>query len=133
MNDSPYSGQQLSYFENLLREKRVVAVETFSAQQDILIDEGDGRHHHHHMPESASDAASRERAARECGRQRKYIAAIDRALERIQHGTYGVCAGCKQVIPMERLKIVPEASKCCACKNGRGTHPSLEPHQNGRR
>ncbi len=37
---------------------------------------------------------------------------IDRALERIDKGTYGVCEQCGQEIPFERLKALPAASVC---------------------
>lgn len=34
---------------------------------------------------------------------------VDIALERIERGTYGVCAECKKEIPMERLQANPAA------------------------
>ena len=43
---------------------------------------------------------------------------IDRALERIEAGTYGVCAKCGENIPKERLKALPWASLCVRCKSG---------------
>lgn len=38
------------------------------------------------------------------------------ALERIDEGTYGKCAGCGEAIAPERLEAVPWASLCVACK-----------------
>ncbi|MEM7506877.1 MAG: TraR/DksA family transcriptional regulator [Pseudomonadota bacterium] len=40
---------------------------------------------------------------------------IDRALLRIDDGTYGVCANCGEDIPVDRLRIVPEAQTCVRC------------------
>jgi RNA polymerase-binding protein DksA len=37
---------------------------------------------------------------------------IDDALERIEAGTYGVCAACGKPIPEERLAAVPYATLC---------------------
>ncbi len=37
------------------------------------------------------------------------------ALERVDNGTYGVCANCGQDIPPARLKIKPEAIYCIPC------------------
>ncbi|HLD20357.1 MAG TPA: TraR/DksA C4-type zinc finger protein [Patescibacteria group bacterium] len=37
---------------------------------------------------------------------------IDRALERIDKGTYGICEQCGQEIPFERLKALPAAFVC---------------------
>ena len=41
---------------------------------------------------------------------------IDRALQRIADGTYGVCGRCGQQIPEERLAAVPYSTLCLACK-----------------
>lgn len=44
------------------------------------------------------------------------IARVRGALQRIRHGTYGFCLSCKQPIPVERLRAVPEAELCVPCK-----------------
>jgi DnaK suppressor protein len=43
---------------------------------------------------------------------------IDRSLEKIQNGTYGVCEKCNENIPKERLKALPYAALCVKCKAG---------------
>ena len=43
---------------------------------------------------------------------------IDRALSKIEQGTYGVCEKCGEPIPRERLKALPHASLCVRCKSG---------------
>jgi RNA polymerase-binding transcription factor DksA len=43
---------------------------------------------------------------------------IDRALEKLENGTYGVCEKCGENIPKERLKALPYASLCVRCKSG---------------
>jgi DnaK suppressor protein len=43
---------------------------------------------------------------------------IDRALGKIQAGTYGLCEQCAQPIPDARLQALPQASLCVACKSG---------------
>lgn len=47
---------------------------------------------------------------------------IDRALERIEQGTYGWCANCNEEIPKERLDVLPYADSCVTCqdKDARG-------------
>jgi YteA family regulatory protein len=56
------------------------------------------------------------------------VADIDRALERINDGTYGVCEVCGRDIAVERLEVVPAASKCRDCKEAE----EKIPHQNDR-
>ena len=43
---------------------------------------------------------------------------IDRALAKIDSGTYGVCEQCGQQIPDARLQALPQAALCVACKSG---------------
>lgn len=43
---------------------------------------------------------------------------IDRALEKLDLGTYGVCEKCGENIPKERLKALPYAALCVKCKAG---------------
>ena len=44
------------------------------------------------------------------------IARIDRALEAMDEGSYGVCARCGCDIPFERLKVEPMTQHCVKCK-----------------
>lgn len=43
---------------------------------------------------------------------------IDEALARIEAGTYGACERCHQAIPKPRLRALPFARLCVACKSG---------------
>ncbi len=43
---------------------------------------------------------------------------IDRALAKIDSGTYGVCEQCGEQIPDARLQALPQAALCVACKSG---------------
>jgi len=43
------------------------------------------------------------------------ILAIQAALDRIEAGSYGVCASCGEEIGKARLKAVPEATRCVDC------------------
>jgi DnaK suppressor protein len=43
---------------------------------------------------------------------------IDRALSKIEIGTYGLCEQCGQPIPDARLQALPQAALCVACKSG---------------
>jgi DnaK suppressor protein len=52
----------------------------------------------------------------EIGRDVQEIRDIERALQRIALGTYGVCVGCGQPIERERLEAYPTASRCAICQ-----------------
>ena len=44
----------------------------------------------------------------------------ERALAKIDEGTYGSCDDCGQPIAPERLRAMPDAVLCVACANSRG-------------
>ena len=49
---------------------------------------------------------------------RATVVEIDRALQKIEDGTYGVCEQCGQEIPEPRLQALPSAALCGTCKSG---------------
>jgi RNA polymerase-binding transcription factor DksA len=49
---------------------------------------------------------------------RAAILEIDRSLAKIEHGNYRTCEQCGQPIPQARLKALPYAALCVACKSG---------------
>lgn len=46
----------------------------------------------------------------------KELGEIERAVRRIEIGTYGVCESCGKDIPIARLQALPFASKCVPCQ-----------------
>lgn len=46
----------------------------------------------------------------------KLVRAIDAAIGRIDHGTYGICTSCEEEISPARLHAVPWTSLCINCK-----------------
>lgn len=43
---------------------------------------------------------------------------VDRALAKIEEGTYGVCDNCGDPIIPARLRVAPESTRCIACARG---------------
>jgi len=50
--------------------------------------------------------------------QSSKIAEIERALNKLEDGTYGLCDSCGDRIEAGRLEAIPYASLCVACKSG---------------
>jgi DnaK suppressor protein len=40
---------------------------------------------------------------------------VNRALEKVQAGTYGICESCGKAIPVERLDVLPYSTLCVEC------------------
>jgi DnaK suppressor protein len=68
-----------------------------------------------HDPEGATIAFERAQTAALLDRTETRIAGLDRALDRLAQGTYGVCERCGQPIGAERLAARPDALTCIRC------------------
>ncbi|MEU9099575.1 TraR/DksA C4-type zinc finger protein [Streptomyces sp. NPDC048361] len=68
-----------------------------------------------HDPEGGSTAFERAHVAALLDRARAHVEEVDQALERLERGQYGVCEGCGEAIPPERLEIRPAATTCVRC------------------
>jgi DnaK suppressor protein len=77
---------------------------------DIQFDEESG--------EGGTMNIDRERDLALSAQARLSVDEIDHALAKIQSGTYGNCERCGQPIPRARLKALPYARLCVACKSG---------------
>ena len=49
-------------------------------------------------------------------RIREQLVEVERALQKFEDGTYGLCDSCGQVIDTARLEALPQASLCLNCK-----------------
>jgi RNA polymerase-binding transcription factor DksA len=64
----------------------------------------------------------------------KYLdraAALDEARNRLDAGTYGLCAACGEEISSKRLSAVPEALNCTRCQEEaeKARHPEIHAHE----
>jgi RNA polymerase-binding transcription factor DksA len=65
-----------------------------------------------HPADAASDAFEREKEFSILEQVEAELADVDRALERLDRGTYGRCDACGAPIADERLAVVPAARFC---------------------
>jgi RNA polymerase-binding transcription factor DksA len=77
---------------------------------DIQFDEESG--------EGATVNVERERDLAMSAQASAAVEEIDRALAKIENGTYGLCEQCGQTILRARLEALPYAALCVACKSG---------------
>lgn len=108
-------------YRKMLMEKkaRIISDVEHLEKQSLLNSQrdasGDLSDYSLHMADAGSDAAERETMLGLASAQQKMVDKIDRALERIDQGTYGICELCGCQIDEERLKALPEASTCIKC------------------
>ncbi|PIQ63593.1 MAG: molecular chaperone DnaK [Bacteroidetes bacterium CG12_big_fil_rev_8_21_14_0_65_60_17] len=108
---SPFSKKELAYFQELVEKKKKAAQEDVERMRGQLADareqsENDTAYSFH-MADAGTDAMEREKLYLMIARQQKYIGYLDRALNRIDNGTYGICKVTGKPISKERLEAVP--------------------------
>ena len=92
----------------LLRSIGVELGALADAQRDVATDD-------EHDPEGSTLSSDWSRISGLLRTARARIDAVDRALDRIDAGTYGVCLRRGERIPPDRLEALPAAELCIAC------------------
>ncbi len=68
-----------------------------------------------HMADLGSDNFEQEFTLSLITNEEETLELIERALERIEEGTYGICDDCECKIPKARLNAIPYAANCVKC------------------
>ena len=118
-----YSDEELQEFKNIINEKPRLARRDFNSMMQQLMN-ADGNGVEDTSPtykalEEGSASQSKEEIAQMANRQQKFIQGLEAALVRIENKTYGIDRITGQLIPKERLRIVPHATLSVESKNAR--------------
>ncbi len=118
-----YSDEELQEFKNIINEKLRLARRDFnSMMQQLMNAAGNGVEDTsptYKALEEGSASQSKEEIAQMANRQQKFIQGLEAALVRIENKTYGIDRITGQLIPKERLRIVPHATLSVESKNAR--------------
>lgn len=106
------SNEDLEYFRNLILNKRTEAEEELENLRDNLknmqdADDSDQSSNAHHIADIGSDQEEIQMYYQLIERNRAFINQLNRALERIENKTYGICRATGKPIPKGRLEAVP--------------------------
>lgn len=71
-------------------------------------------------------AGEREFAVRALEHQSKSLTQINRAIERIEDGEFGICLDCEEPISPKRLAAVPWAAYCLHCQQLRDVQSAAD-------
>jgi DnaK suppressor protein len=80
----------------------------------LMRDAGDGAGHD--QADMGATSFERDHELTVVNNEREKLAQIDRALARIQDGTYGICESCGNPIGKMRVMAFPRATLCLTCK-----------------
>jgi DnaK suppressor protein len=64
----------------------------------------------------AFDSGSEEVSSQLAELESRELGQIERALNRLKQGTYGLCEGCQKKIPVARLNALPFSTTCVECQ-----------------
>ncbi|MFI6510761.1 TraR/DksA family transcriptional regulator [Streptosporangium sp. NPDC050855] len=111
-----WSAEELAEVRGQLAEEvrelteEIAKSETEIASSDVTDGAGDDQ------ADAGARTYEREREIALTLNSRDLVAQNERAIARIDAGTYGVCESCHQPIGKERLQAFPRATLCVACK-----------------
>ena len=123
MEKKRYSDEDLEEFRQIINEKLAQATKAYNAMMDQL-QNGNQNDDSDTAPtykvlEEGSVTQSKEELIQFAQRQQKFIQGLKAALMRIQNKTYGIDRITGELIPKERLRIVPHATLSVESKNAR--------------
>ena len=116
-----YSDEELLEFKELILQKLEKAQKEYDSLRGLM-SSTDGNDTADTSPtfkilEEGASTLSKEEAGQLAQRQRKFIQHLQNALIRIENKTYGVCCETGELIPKERLRAVPHATRSVEAKN----------------
>ncbi|MED3729050.1 TraR/DksA C4-type zinc finger protein [Priestia filamentosa] len=112
------TSRQLSEFKNqLLERKKELSVhfednDHFNLQRSLRDSTAELSLYDNHPGDLATEEYEREKDVALNENFRAEYEGVERALEAISKGTYGICEVCQEQIPVERLEALPTARYC---------------------
>jgi RNA polymerase-binding protein DksA len=100
--------------EEQARELRGEITEAESAWAALQRDSGEGSGDD--QADAGTKTFEREHEMSLAANSRDLLAQVERALQRLDNGTYGICENCGNPIGKARLQAFPRATLCVSCK-----------------
>ena len=118
-----YSDEELEEFRGIINDKLKLARRDYNQMMRTLMN-ADGNDVDDTSPtykvlEEGSATQTKEELIQQAGRLQKFIQGLEAALIRIENKTYGIDRITGELIPKERLRVVPHATLSVASKNAR--------------
>ncbi len=118
-----YSDEELEEFREIINDKLKVARNSYQEMMRQLMN-ADSNSDNDTAPtykvlEEGTDAMEKDHVIQMVQRQLKFIQGLEAALVRIEKKTYGIDRLTGELIPKERLRLVPHATLSVTSKNSR--------------
>ena len=121
-----YNDEELGEFRGIINDRLKIAKSDYDETMKVLMNKNtndiDDTSPTYKALEEGSTNQSKEELVQMAQRQQKFIQALQAALLRIDNKTYGIDRITGELIPKERLRIVPHATLSVASKEANKNH-----------
>ena len=118
-----YSDKELEEFREIINNKLKVARQSYNEAMATLSNKSNNTDADtaptYHVLEEGTEVIERENLIQKAKREYKFIQSLEAALVRIENKTYGIDRVTGELIPKDRLRLVPHATLSVATKNAR--------------
>ena len=116
-----WSEKELEEFKTLILEKRKIVADDLAVSKEkadeVLKNNSVNAIYSSHIADAGSDQQEMEKNYYMMDRENTFLKYLNRALEMLDTGTFGICTSCGNLINKERLMEVPHTSSCFDCKS----------------
>ena len=118
-----YSDEELEEFREIINNKLKVARQSYNEAMATLSNKSNNTDADtaptYHVLEEGTEVIERENLIQKAQREYKFIQSLEAALVRIENKTYGIDRVTGELIPKDRLRLVPHDTLSVATKNAR--------------
>ena len=112
---------ELEEFKTLILEKRKIVADDLAVSKEkadeVLKNNSVNAIYSSHIADAGSDQQEMEKNYYMVDRENTFLQYLNRALDMLEEGTFGICTNCGKLINKERLMEVPHTSSCFDCKS----------------
>ena len=123
MSKNNWTKKELKEFKDYILDKRKSVIDEMEEAKlradEMLKNDTTNAIYSSHMADAGSDLVEMEKAYYFVQRDSKFLKYLNRALDMIDEGTFGICSKCQELINKERLMEVPHTTSCFSCKSSR--------------
>ena len=112
---------ELEEFKTLILEKRKIVADDLAVSKEkadeVLKNNSVNAIYSSHIADAGSDQQEMEKNYYMVDRENTFLQYLNRALDMLDAGTFGICTSCGKLINKERLMEVPHTFSCFDCKS----------------
>ena len=116
-----WTEKELGEFKTLILDKRKVVADDLEVAKEkadeVLKSNSVNAIYSSHIADAGSDQQEMEKNYYMMDRENTFLQYLNRALDMLDAGTFGICTSCGKLINKERLMEVPHTSSCFDCKS----------------